>query len=59
MAKPDDPVRAALEEAKRRPLPPEEERARLMALAEEAMKAPRMNTEEFLAKLAALRPAAE
>jgi hypothetical protein len=59
MAKPDDPVRAALEEAKHRPLPPEDERQRLLALAEEAMKAPRRSTEEFLAKLAALRPAAE
>lgn len=56
MPKPD-PVRAALEEAKRRPLPAPEERARLMALAAEAGKGT-MTLEEFQAKLAARRPAA-
>jgi hypothetical protein len=52
MAKPNDPVRAALEEAKRRPLPPPEERERLMAMARAAMKTPEMSTEELLAMIA-------
>jgi hypothetical protein len=55
MAQPDDPVRRALEEAKSRPLPPPEERERLMAMAREAMKSPRMSTEEFLAMIAERR----
>jgi hypothetical protein len=56
MAKPDpaDPVRAALEVAKGRPLPPPEERAQLLALAAETG----MTLEEFQAKLAARRPTA-
>jgi hypothetical protein len=51
MAKLDDPVRAALEEAKSRPLPPSEERERILALVRERMKGPRLSTEELLATL--------
>jgi hypothetical protein len=54
-----DPVRAALEEARNRPLPPPEEVERLMPMLEEAMKGPFMSSEEFLAEVAAMRPAAE
>ena len=49
--------RAALEEAKRRPLPSPEEHARLMALVAETGKGT-MTAEDFRAKLAARRPAA-
>ena len=49
--------RAAMEEAKRRPLPSPEERARLMALVAETGKGT-MTAEDFQAKLAARRPAA-
>jgi hypothetical protein len=55
MATPNDPVRAALEEAKQRPLPSPEERERLMAMARAAMKTPKMSTEEFLAMIAERR----
>jgi hypothetical protein len=58
MAEPNDPVRAALEEAKQRPLPPPEEREQLMEMARAAMKTPKMSTEEFLATLAEQRVAA-
>lgn len=54
----DDPVRAALEAAKRRPLPPPEECARLRTLAEEALSDPRPwhTTEEIMATIEAMRP---
>jgi hypothetical protein len=52
-----DPVRAALEEAKSRPMPPPEERERLMAMAREAMKYPRMSLEDFEAMVAERRAA--
>jgi hypothetical protein len=59
MARSDpDPVRAALEEAVRRPLPPPEERERIMGLVRARMKGPFLTTEEFLAKLPSLHRAA-
>ena len=60
MAKPDraDPVRAALEEGKRRPLPPPEERERILAVVRERANGPWMTTEEHLAMVATRRAAA-
>jgi hypothetical protein len=58
MARPDDPVRRALEEAKSRPLPPPEERARLMAIARDRMSGPFLTTDEFLARLTPIYRAA-
>ncbi len=57
MAKPDpaDPVRAALEEGKRRPLPPPDERERILAVVRERASGPWMTTEELLAMVAARR----
>jgi hypothetical protein len=57
MTKPD-PVRAALEEGKRRPLPPPEERERILAVVRERANGPWMTTEEHLAMVAARRAAA-
>jgi hypothetical protein len=54
---PPNPVRAAFEAAKGRPLPPPEERARLLAVAAETGKGT-MTLEELQAKLAARGPAA-
>jgi hypothetical protein len=58
MRKHEDPVRAAIEEARRRPLPPPEERARFQALAAEALADPRpcLTTDEIMARIEAMRP---
>ncbi len=54
----DDPVRAALEAAKRRPLPPPDERERILAMVAQAAKGPWMTTEDFMAMVVGQRPAA-
>jgi hypothetical protein len=58
MRKHEDPVQAAIEEAGRRPLPPLEERARLQALAAEALADPRpqLTTDEIMTRIEAMRP---
>ena len=60
MAKPDsaDAVRVALDEGKRRPLPPSAERERILAVVRERANGPWMTTEEFLAMVAVRRATA-